>query len=347
MKNIATSLIALLSIGFSHYSTAQGESSTNDSPKWYQIEVLVFANNNSQDASQENWSQELGLKYPQRIVKLKTAAQREFLFGDSDQNTPLDNPADNALTANPIDQTNHTEISSSSNTAVSVSEEQAFVLLDQQQLQLTTMAQRITSQADFRQLFHAAWRQPMNNREESSSILIQGGQQFDKHFELEGSIKLSVERYLHLQTNLWLSQFSSNVGREPLPWPVLPNPPFSLNIDLTTSNIDGSLNNTDFTHSHGHNKFGGQFTGHKLNSKINNTSQSAFPLFGFDNSFYDVAGNLYSVEQTYTLRQNRRMRSGELHYIDHPLLGLLIKVTPYEPTATETDITTDDPAALP
>ncbi|MBA1148854.1 hypothetical protein H0Z60_17530 [Ectothiorhodospiraceae bacterium WFHF3C12] len=32
----------------------------------------------------------------------------------------------------------------------------------------------------------------------------------------------------------------------------------------------------------------------------------------------------------YVLTQRRRMRSGELHYLDHPALGLLIKVTPLE-----------------
>ncbi len=30
------------------------------------------------------------------------------------------------------------------------------------------------------------------------------------------------------------------------------------------------------------------------------------------------------------LRQSRRMRSGELHYLDHPRLGILVRVTPVE-----------------
>lgn len=34
---------------------------------------------------------------------------------------------------------------------------------------------------------------------------------------------------------------------------------------------------------------------------------------------------------SYSFQQQRRMRSGELHYLDHPVLGLLVKVTPYEP----------------
>ena len=33
---------------------------------------------------------------------------------------------------------------------------------------------------------------------------------------------------------------------------------------------------------------------------------------------------------SYAFQQQRRMRSGELHYLDHPVIGLLVKVTPYE-----------------
>ncbi len=38
--------------------------------------------------------------------------------------------------------------------------------------------------------------------------------------------------------------------------------------------------------------------------------------------------NNYSVDQLYVLREQRRMRSGELHYFDHARLGLLVLVTP-------------------
>ncbi len=34
--------------------------------------------------------------------------------------------------------------------------------------------------------------------------------------------------------------------------------------------------------------------------------------------------------QAYHLKQSRRMRSRELHYLDHPLFGMAILVTPYE-----------------
>lgn len=33
---------------------------------------------------------------------------------------------------------------------------------------------------------------------------------------------------------------------------------------------------------------------------------------------------------TYYLKQNRKMRSKELYYIDHPIIGVLLKITPYK-----------------
>ena len=40
--------------------------------------------------------------------------------------------------------------------------------------------------------------------------------------------------------------------------------------------------------------------------------------------------------QVYHLQQSRRMRSKELHYLDHPVLGMAILVTPYEIKEAET-----------
>lgn len=38
-----------------------------------------------------------------------------------------------------------------------------------------------------------------------------------------------------------------------------------------------------------------------------------------------------TVERRYSLIQRRKMRSKELHYLDHPKLVLLVKIIPYEP----------------
>lgn len=44
----------------------------------------------------------------------------------------------------------------------------------------------------------------------------------------------------------------------------------------------------------------------------------------------DEFAELVTQPQVYRLKQERRMRSGELHYLDHPAFGLLAVVKPYE-----------------
>ena len=39
--------------------------------------------------------------------------------------------------------------------------------------------------------------------------------------------------------------------------------------------------------------------------------------------------------RTVVIDESRRMRSNELHYLDHPLFGMVIKITSYEAPALE------------
>ena len=41
-------------------------------------------------------------------------------------------------------------------------------------------------------------------------------------------------------------------------------------------------------------------------------------------------GEMSQANSTYPMQSHRRMRSKELHYIDHPLVGILIQINPVE-----------------
>lgn len=43
----------------------------------------------------------------------------------------------------------------------------------------------------------------------------------------------------------------------------------------------------------------------------------------------------YVVKRIIKLSQDRSMRSNEVHYIDHPLLGVIVKIIPYEATGSK------------
>lgn len=253
--------------------------------QWYQVEVLIFANDDPAAASEEHWRNNLGLKYPQPIIHLSEANDDLQSTAAPDSNQP------DGLS---------TSFGLSTGTAMTA-EQQPFTVLPKDQLQLTDIAKRLLRQRYLRILFHKAWRQPIADRDQSNSILVRGGDPYDDHYELEGSIKLSVERYLHIETDLWLSTFVSAAGLEDTLWPVLPRLPVT---STAQPAVRASIAQSDFS----------------LLASIN-----------ADSPFLNLHRRQYEVDRTVALRQSRRMRSNELHYIDHPLMGLLVKVSPYEP----------------
>ncbi|MGH1440283.1 MAG: CsiV family protein [Cellvibrionaceae bacterium] len=135
---------------------------------------------------------------------------------------------------------------------------------------------------NYKVLTHKSWRQRMDRESKSPAIVISGGESIDGHRELEGTIKIHIARYLHVSTDLWLTQGKEGSN---LTWPVVPTKPGSSS--SRSSNKD--------------------------NSNDVSSAQTSFNLRS-----YPVA----------TLRERRRMRSKELHYIDHPLMGVLILFTP-------------------
>lgn len=201
----------------------------------------------------------------------------------------------------------------SSDTKVDLTRE-AFYQLPANERQLNIQAQKLERNNRFELLFHSAWRQIITNKKSSKAILISGGPTFGQHRALEGSIRLSVATYLELQTNLWLSQFDLNVGQEVTrTWPVIPMRPNystggnSLSLD---DDLDQALANEN---------------------KQWDTNNSNAALASSENSAPE-----YITRQIILLQQERDMRSSEINYIDHPVLGVIVQITPYPPTPIAT-----------
>ena len=54
------------------------------------------------------------------------------------------------------------------------------------------------------------------------------------------------------------------------------------------------------------------------------------------------------LQSTYVLDEKRRVRSGELHYFDHPMFGVIAQVNPYAAPATDSPVDAPvSPAAVP
>ena len=140
-------------------------------------------------------------------------------------------------------------------------------------LSLRTAAIRMRRSDDYEVMHHGKWLQTVPPRDSAAPLLIQLGAP-DASFELEGSVSVTLGRFLHFATQVWLRK------RPPATEPVLA---------------------------------GGGETAGKADSGSADT----------DGSTMDAAGYV-------RLSESRRMRPGELHYLDHPWLGILVRIEPVE-----------------
>ncbi len=152
----------------------------------------------------------------------------------------------------------------------------------QETLTLDEPVARLTWQDRHRILFHQRWLQPVPPRGEPLPVLVQTGPVTDDLHELEGTLALTVGRYLHLRATLWLQEWA----HAPQPQAEPPDPP------NFPDSADGD----------------------------------ASEALAQENALAPPAA---APERRYVaIDESRRMRSGEMHYIDHPRFGVLVRVDP-------------------
>lgn len=273
--------------------------SAQDGNRWYQIEVTVFAHENS-NTLQEHWpTDELALAYPAGTRELdslfnhltladwtvlrpapRPSAQTDAAGAESDA---IDAPA---LSAGP-------DPFQSSDYRLPDVARDAFVALPASAHDFIQTNRALTESSAYRVLTHLAWRQPVLRANGATPIAIAGGRQFGDHHELEGTLTIrfnqSRDRVM-LDTNLWLARFSSRAPAD------VQTPTAQTVLQLPAApghEAPGSDNGTD--------------------------ADSQQPRF--------------YVTEVFPMQDSRAMRSNEFHYLDHPAIGVLVQVFPYEPPA--------------
>lgn len=165
----------------------------------------------------------------------------------------------------------------------------AFRTLPVEELNLRNIARRLQRSANYRVLYHVSWRQPIVAIAQAIPILVQAGNRFDDYYELDGTVTISLARYLHLDTDLWFTSFL---------------PRYSSQLNLAAAQRSRGVFSSD-----------------------ERELISQYPeLYRFESR-----RDSYRPERTHKLVQSRRMRSAKLHYLDHPAFGLMVKITEYRP----------------
>jgi len=170
-----------------------------------------------------------------------------------------------------------------------------FTRLPKSELELSQKQVSLRRSGDYNILFHEAWVQPIGEKRGKDTIHITGGDILDNGlYELEGYIAIDKARYLHFRSDLFHSRQLTATEAQRLN-PVTPSDP-----ELAENTPSGT---------------------HSTNPTSNQPSTN---------------GNRYLTQSdvpdflTVEMKTGRRMRSKELHYLDHPLMGALILITPTE-----------------
>jgi hypothetical protein len=295
--------------------------------EWYQVEVLAFR---QAAPDSEQWPRELNLSYPANWQALQTAGelqslaaqqQAEQLAGNAGAGTTDSPPATSpdasaALAATP----------DSAGTAPTTIDPATtpYLRLPATDRQLAGIAATLKRRG-YDVLFHESWRMPVASAGQTPAILIHGGRAVAEHNELEGSLQLSKTRVLNLHANLWLSSFTNPGDVASGEWPALPPRPDRHRIAI---NLDTQWD-VDTTRA----------------------SDAWHDLSFIDQEFEQLAEvETYAVNRIVTLREERRLNPGELHYLDNPVMGLVVQLTPYqlpEPVVSPDPALTPTPVAAP
>ena len=263
-------------------------------PQPYHVEMVIFERG-AASSQLEYWPDNIKLSYPADVVFIKSS-QNTLESTNTTQHQDLEP----SQAANPSDFLD------------------PRILPARNQKILNSEASKLARR--YRVLFHKAWQQTFTATDKAPSVVINGGDLFDERSELGGSIRLSINKFIHVDTDLWLTKFSPNLGQAQQ-WPMPPLAP--------KPKIYGTPKEEPTWQT-------SQYEAPSIGINAETLSSVGSDKYRFDansvlNETYALTGSErfnFLPQTIYPLKQSRRMRSKELHYIDHPRFGIILRIDP-------------------
>ena len=252
--------------------------------------------------------------------------------------------------------------------AVQIEQELPFIALDHSLLQLKNESQNISAHPSYELLAHFSWRQPVIDKKNAVPVRIAGGTDYHENFEYSGEKKLDImieedhqeaidnqppDSSLFDITGSIIDNVSSKQSQssnlQPIALPWVPEIDGSLVVYIQRNylHVDTNL----FYRRPDKEEIdifglgpqlppleGSQdFNGIPINLEENELEASGF-TWQYDDDFLIEETEIAYTERlfNYPLKQKRRLRSTELHYFDHPLIGMLVMIRPYDIEVEET-----------
>jgi hypothetical protein len=293
--------------------TQNGEISTGQ--RWFQVELILFSQLGDAALDAEKWPVIEGLSLPEPLLELHLPE------------SPVTDQTGLAISG-PSALSNESAISTITEPGLDIPAADtpelppAFQMLAEDKRQLNDMAKRIKRSSKLHLLLHIAWQQPTLDREHAVPVYLVDGmtdplpvetpmetieatkenggtsaavnplpltpqyateedaQVGPPNPEFAGTVTLSVERYLHIATDL--------VYRRPV-----------------TQHMPIPISNLDLWYDRPY-------------PSLQEPQGPAYQQI----SWQAIRG--------FRLKESRRMRSTEIHYLDHPFMGMVVVITPVE-----------------
>ena len=353
-----------------------------DPSSLYQVELLIFKNNQTDNFDpngiiSERWPDELTLAYPETLdfvhPPLPSTIESTEKLIENENVTLISEEASSAPTAILINSevsgtdlmltnasnNNHQTTSAYTKQEIALSTLALLTELPKQVLALREAEKRISRNTVHRVLYHQAWIQSLDNSLKAKAIPIAGGEKYNDHYQLEGHVTISKDRFLHIKTDLWLMEFTAielsekeiqkqslahdnifNLSKESFP-SSLPDLPIdykrittiedqALNRSINTE-IDQAINEIFYSDTLGISVEGyvdgsiddGLF---ELAEEINEQAakEAAEAIAIKENQAIQ-----YQLNKVYTVRQNKKISGRQINYLDHPKMGVIVSIKKY------------------
>nr|WP_283104677.1 peptidoglycan binding protein CsiV [Shewanella olleyana] len=307
MRNFAISIAAL---------TAMTVSINAQAKSWFEVEVFVFER---QSNSLEQWQENTALPANRKNIDLITPMISNDITGVAlglTGCTSTDWTSSEVDCQDPLVSANKTTFPSQVPFSIAAEEpqvaylEEGPLLLAESQSEFADIISTVRREKDVRSLLHLTWQQDMQSRNRAKPIRIFAGKDFSEQFDYAGHpVSEKVEDEF---STFDFSSFGSFVD-EPQTKPVW--------------ELDGNIN---------------IYLSHYLFIETKLALRKPIQKQTNTNDYYQYSSDTNNEKvmspflQSIPMVQNRRVRSGEIHYFDHPNLGIIMQIRKMEqPTTTK------------
>jgi hypothetical protein len=188
------------------------------------------------------------------------------------------------------------------------------IMLPASEYKLNDQVAKLSQHAGFKVLMHKAWRQGDKSRYGAPSFHIKAGKDFSNRFNMDGSIR-----------SIAAAMSSEGITEQSIPKPI--------------PQLEGKLQIFVEHYLYADVELDLKAPGTRVLGFVHNELNDLDSQPSYSNQVTHVglmeeitpSVNQEEFLQTFRMDQKRRMKSNETHYLDHPLMGVLIQVRRVKP----------------